>query len=162
MRTTPDRITELRPGEIFVFGSNLAGMHGGGADPVGQPEVRGRLGTGGWAAGRELCHPHHAGRSGDDPSLCGRVHRFRPAASPDDVSRHGDRLRDCGFHARGDRPAVRSGPSGGEHPPPRAVLGRTRPVIRCVPAGRSARCGPGFKDAFSGSIRGLFADKFLS
>lgn len=31
MRTTPDRITELRPGEIFVFGSNLAGMHGGGA-----------------------------------------------------------------------------------------------------------------------------------
>ena len=29
MRTTPDRITELRPGEIFVFGSNLAGMQGG-------------------------------------------------------------------------------------------------------------------------------------
>ena len=31
MRTTPDYITELAPGEIFVFGSNLAGMHGGGA-----------------------------------------------------------------------------------------------------------------------------------
>ena len=31
MRTTPDRITELRPGEIFVFGSNLQGYHGGGA-----------------------------------------------------------------------------------------------------------------------------------
>lgn len=29
MRTTPDYITELAPGEIFVFGSNLAGMHGG-------------------------------------------------------------------------------------------------------------------------------------
>jgi len=28
---TPDRISELRPNEIFVFGSNLAGMHGGGA-----------------------------------------------------------------------------------------------------------------------------------
>lgn len=28
---TPDFITELRPDEIFVFGSNLAGMHGGGA-----------------------------------------------------------------------------------------------------------------------------------
>ena len=28
---TPDMITELRPDEIFVFGSNLAGMHGGGA-----------------------------------------------------------------------------------------------------------------------------------
>ena len=28
---TPERITELRADEIFVFGSNLAGMHGGGA-----------------------------------------------------------------------------------------------------------------------------------
>ena len=28
---TPDRITELKPNEIFVFGSNLAGAHGGGA-----------------------------------------------------------------------------------------------------------------------------------
>ena len=28
---TPDRITELTPNEIFVFGSNLAGSHGGGA-----------------------------------------------------------------------------------------------------------------------------------
>lgn len=28
---TPDRITVLNPGEVFVFGSNLAGHHGGGA-----------------------------------------------------------------------------------------------------------------------------------
>lgn len=28
---TPDRITELKPNEVFVFGSNLAGSHGGGA-----------------------------------------------------------------------------------------------------------------------------------
>lgn len=28
---TPEFITELKPNEIFVFGSNLAGMHGGGA-----------------------------------------------------------------------------------------------------------------------------------
>jgi len=28
---TPERITELRENEIFVFGSNLAGAHGGGA-----------------------------------------------------------------------------------------------------------------------------------
>lgn len=28
---TPDMITELRPDEVFVFGSNLAGMHGAGA-----------------------------------------------------------------------------------------------------------------------------------
>lgn len=33
MRTqfTPDFITELKESEIFVFGSNLEGMHGGGA-----------------------------------------------------------------------------------------------------------------------------------
>ena len=30
-RTTPEFISELQPGEIFVFGSNLGGMHGGGA-----------------------------------------------------------------------------------------------------------------------------------
>ena len=30
-RTTPEFITELQPNEIFVFGSNLKGMHGGGA-----------------------------------------------------------------------------------------------------------------------------------
>lgn len=30
-RITPSRITHLAPGEIFVFGSNARGMHGGGA-----------------------------------------------------------------------------------------------------------------------------------
>ncbi len=28
---TPERISQLKPNEIFVFGSNLAGAHGGGA-----------------------------------------------------------------------------------------------------------------------------------
>ena len=28
---TPERIVDLKPNEIFVFGSNLAGAHGGGA-----------------------------------------------------------------------------------------------------------------------------------
>lgn len=31
---TPKCITSLAPGEVFVFGSNLAGMHGGGAARV--------------------------------------------------------------------------------------------------------------------------------
>ncbi len=30
-RTTPDLITNLKQGEIFVFGSNTRGMHAGGA-----------------------------------------------------------------------------------------------------------------------------------
>ena len=29
LRVTPEYITSLKPNEIFVFGSNLAGMHGG-------------------------------------------------------------------------------------------------------------------------------------
>ena len=28
---TPERISELQPNEVFVFGSNLGGFHGGGA-----------------------------------------------------------------------------------------------------------------------------------
>jgi len=31
MKTTPENITNLQPNEIFVFGSNLKGLHGGGA-----------------------------------------------------------------------------------------------------------------------------------
>ena len=31
---TPDRISELKENEIFVFGSNLSGFHGGGAARV--------------------------------------------------------------------------------------------------------------------------------
>ena len=31
MRYTPEHITSLAPNEIFVFGSNLAGIHGAGA-----------------------------------------------------------------------------------------------------------------------------------
>lgn len=31
MKSSPAHITELKPNEIFVFGSNLSGIHGGGA-----------------------------------------------------------------------------------------------------------------------------------
>ena len=30
-RTTPERVTELQSGQVFVFGSNLSGRHGAGA-----------------------------------------------------------------------------------------------------------------------------------
>ena len=33
-RFTPERISELKENEIFVFGSNLTGAHGGGAARV--------------------------------------------------------------------------------------------------------------------------------
>lgn len=31
MKTTPAKIANLAPNEVFVFGSNLAGRHGAGA-----------------------------------------------------------------------------------------------------------------------------------
>lgn len=31
MRISPENITSLKPDEVFVFGSNLAGLHAGGA-----------------------------------------------------------------------------------------------------------------------------------
>lgn len=34
IRYTPEKIAALRPNEIFVFGSNLAGHHGGGAASI--------------------------------------------------------------------------------------------------------------------------------
>lgn len=45
-RTTPERITELQPGEIFVFGSNLQGMHGGGAAWVAYKKFGAIMGQG--------------------------------------------------------------------------------------------------------------------
>lgn len=44
--TTPDFITHLEPNEIFVFGSNLAGMHGGGAAHIAQKNFGAEWGVG--------------------------------------------------------------------------------------------------------------------
>ena len=43
---TPDRISSLKPGEIFVFGSNLAGHHGGGAARLAYERFGAKWGTG--------------------------------------------------------------------------------------------------------------------
>ena len=45
-RTTPEFITELQPNEIFVFGSNLKGMHGGGAAYVAYRKFGAIMGQG--------------------------------------------------------------------------------------------------------------------
>ena len=43
---TPEYITELKPDEVFVFGSNLAGMHGGGAAYVAFKQFGAVMGCG--------------------------------------------------------------------------------------------------------------------
>ena len=45
-RTTPEYITELKPGDIFVFGSNLRGMHGGGAARIAHQKFGAIMGRG--------------------------------------------------------------------------------------------------------------------
>ena len=51
-RVTPDFITELKEGEIFVFGSNKEGIHGGGAARIAYKEFGARWGEGVGMTGR--------------------------------------------------------------------------------------------------------------
>ena len=51
-RTTPDFITHLEPNEVFVFGSNLAGMHGGGAARIAYEHFGAEWGVGVGPTGR--------------------------------------------------------------------------------------------------------------
>lgn len=67
-RYTPDFITSLAPNEIFVFGSNLAGAHGGGAARVAYQ----RFGAV-WGVGVGL-----QGNSYAIPTMQGGVETIRP------------------------------------------------------------------------------------
>ena len=67
-RTTPERITELQPNEIFVFGSNLKGMHGGGAAYIAYRKFGAIMGQG---VGLQ-------GQSYGIPTMQGGVETIRP------------------------------------------------------------------------------------
>ena len=56
-RTTPEFISELQPGEIFVFGSNLGGMHGGGAAYVAYRKFGAIMGQGVGLQGQSYAIP---------------------------------------------------------------------------------------------------------
>ena len=56
-RTTPEIISELQPGEIFVFGSNLGGMHGGGAAYVAYRKFGAIMGQGVGLQGQSYAIP---------------------------------------------------------------------------------------------------------
>ncbi len=56
-RITPDYITSLEPNEIFVFGSNLAGMHGGGAARTARLYFGAVLGNGDGPQGQSYAIP---------------------------------------------------------------------------------------------------------
>ena len=68
LRVTPEYITTLKPNEIFVFGSNLAGMHGGGAARMAHMLFGAEMGVG-------------VGRTGQCyaiPTMQGGVETIRP------------------------------------------------------------------------------------
>lgn len=57
MRFTPDNIKELAPDEIFVFGSNLVGHHGGGAARVALDRFGAQWGQGEGIQGQSYAIP---------------------------------------------------------------------------------------------------------
>ena len=65
---TPERITELKADEVFVFGSNLAGMHGGGAAYVAFRQFGAVMG----------CGVGHRGQSYAIPTMQGGVETIKP------------------------------------------------------------------------------------
>lgn len=65
---TPDMITELRSDEVFVFGSNLAGKHGGGAAYVAFRKFGAVMG----------CGVGHRGQSYAIPTMQGGVETIKP------------------------------------------------------------------------------------
>ena len=54
---TPERISELKPNEIFVFGSNLAGAHGGGAARIAYQRFGAIMGQGVGLQGQSYAIP---------------------------------------------------------------------------------------------------------
>ena len=54
---TPERITQLKENEIFVFGSNLAGAHGGGAARIAAVRFGAIMGQGVGLQGQSYAIP---------------------------------------------------------------------------------------------------------
>lgn len=54
---TPDNITTLEPNEIFIFGSNQAGRHGGGAAKVAIDQFGAVYGVGEGLVGQSYAFP---------------------------------------------------------------------------------------------------------
>lgn len=65
---TPEYITALRPNEVFVFGSNLAGFHGGGAARIAYKNFGAEWGRG----------VGHFGQTYAIPTMQGGVETIKP------------------------------------------------------------------------------------
>ncbi len=77
MEYTPENITSLDEDEVFVFGSNLAGMHAGGAARVAYERFGAVMGQGVGMQGQSYAIP----TMGSDHFLC-NAHRMRHSGIP--------------------------------------------------------------------------------
>lgn len=73
-RITPEWIDTLMDNEVFVFGSNLAGMHGGGAARVAHLRFGAVLGKGVGLQGQSYAIPTMQGGGRNHPTLCQRLY----------------------------------------------------------------------------------------
>jgi O-acetyl-ADP-ribose deacetylase (regulator of RNase III) len=74
---TPENITHLKPGEVFVFGSNAEGLHGGGAARVAHERFGAIWGVGEGHTGQSYALPTTSGLA----DLHAAVGRFLAYAS---------------------------------------------------------------------------------
>lgn len=74
---TPEFITELQPNEIFVFGSNIHGMHGGGAAAIAWRKFGAEWGVGEGLTGQ--CYALPTMEGGVD-YIAGKVQNFLACA----------------------------------------------------------------------------------
>ena len=79
MEYTPENITSLDEDEVFVFGSNLAGMHTGGAARVAYEAFRSRDGAGASACRDSRMPSLPCKGSRDDKTIRRRLHQALPA-----------------------------------------------------------------------------------
>lgn len=66
-RVTPEWIHDLAPNEVFVFGSNLGGMHGGGAARIAYRCFGAKMGVG--VGRRDRATPSRRCREARRPSV---------------------------------------------------------------------------------------------
>lgn len=99
-RITPTRINVLREGEIFVFGSNKQGMHGGGAARVAVDKFGAEWGNGEGLQGQSYALPTMEGAE----SMQEAINRFGDFAAKHPELKFYMTLIGCGI--AGYKPAV--------------------------------------------------------
>ena len=91
-RFIPDRVEQLSNCEIFVFGSNLEGMHMGGAARIAHEKFGAEWGVGDGPTGRCYAIPTMHGRLED---IRREIHCLCKGTSNEPFPAHTRRMRNC-------------------------------------------------------------------